>query len=84
MFYEVYLSAVFIFNTLQKCRFFYLQFYKRLVYIIVTFCKHFKNKQTSLHLFELKFLIRVYCNTCFNFCGTYLLQNTWQSQTNRL
>ena len=43
MFYEVYLSAVFIFNTLQKCRFFYFQFYKRLAYIIVTFCKRFKN-----------------------------------------
>ena len=43
MFYKVYLDTMFIFNTLQKCRYFYFLFYKRAVYIIFTFYKRFKN-----------------------------------------
>ena len=43
MFYGVYLYTLFIFNTLQKFRYFYFLLHKRAVYIIFTFCKRFKN-----------------------------------------
>ena len=43
-----HLYTTFIFNIPQKSRYLYFLFYKTAVYIIFTFCKHFKNCETKV------------------------------------